>query len=152
MEITKTKILTGQQEEQIDKLWNQEYPIKLANRFRLLLDGAQDYNHYIIEDAKKNIIGWAVDFVKENETRFSIIVASESKGKGLGSLLIEKLKEENKEFYGWVIDHDRDIKQNGEPYLTPIPFYIKNGFKILSEIRIESEMISAVKIKWTTKF
>jgi hypothetical protein len=40
----------------------------------------------------------------------------------LGSSLVEKLKLENEEFYGWVIDHDNDIKSNGENYKTPIPF------------------------------
>ncbi len=148
MEIIKTKLLTLSQEEQIDKLWNEEYPVKLSNRFKLLLDGVENYHHYIIEDAKKNIIGWAVDFEKENEIRFSVIVQSVYKGKGLGRLLMDRLKSESKEFYGWVIDHNRDMKKNGEVYQTPLPFYLKLGFEVLSEIRIESEMISAVKIKW----
>lgn len=148
MEIIKTKLLTPSQEEQIDKLWNEEYPVKLLNRFKLLLDGVENYHHYIIEHAEKNIIGWAVDFEKENETRFSVIVQSAYKGKGLGRLLMDRLKSESKEFYGWVIDHNRDMKQNGEVYQTPLPFYLKLGFEVLSEIRIESEMISAVKIKW----
>jgi len=122
MQIIKTKILTPQQEEQIDKLWNEEYAVKLADRFKLLLEGVQNYNHYILEDEQQNLRAWAVDFDKENEIRFSIIVRSDQKGKGLGSSLVEKLKLENEEFYGWVIDHDNDIKSNGENYKTPIPF------------------------------
>lgn len=148
MEIIKTKTLTTQQSAQINQLWNDEYPIKLKDRFPILLEGVENFNHYIIEDAEQNVLAWAVYFEKENEIRFSIIVSSNHKGKGLGSLLIEKLKSENKLFYGWVIDHNNDLKCNGELYQTPLPFYMKHGFEILHDIRIESEMISAVKIKW----
>jgi GNAT superfamily N-acetyltransferase len=108
--IIKTKILTHKQEEQIAALWNEEYPVKLADRFRLLLEGVENYNHYILEDEQQNVIAWAVDFEKENELRFSIIVRSDQQGKGLGSSLVEKLKIENEEFYGWVIEHNNDLK------------------------------------------
>lgn len=145
--ITKTKVLTDSQSAQINKLWNEEYPLKLKDRFPILLDGAADYNHYIIEE-NNNVIAWAVDFEKENQIRFSIIVSSFYKGKGLGSLLINKLKKENNEFYGWVIDHNNDLKSNGEKYLSPINFYLKHGFEILPEKRIDTEMINAVLIKW----
>ncbi len=151
MKIIKTKILTPRQEEQIDKLWNEEYPAKLVGRFKLLLENVKSYNHYIIEDTQQNLIAWAVDFEKDNEIRFSIIVRSDQKGKGLGNSLIEKLKIENEEFFGWVIDHNNDIMSNGENYKTPMPFYLKHGFSILKDCRIETEMISAVKIKWSSK-
>jgi len=148
MRITKLKILTPSQEEQIDNLWNEEYPIKLANRFKLLLEGVNHFNHYLIEDNQRKVMAWAVDFEKDHEIRFSIIVRTADKGKGLGSLLIEKLKVEVDEFYGWVIDHNNDIKSNGENYQTPLPFYIKHGFTILKDSRIDTEMLSAVKVKW----
>jgi GNAT superfamily N-acetyltransferase len=149
MTIKKAKILTEKQSSQINQLWNDEYPIKLKDRFPILLDGVENYNHYLIEDLNNDVIAWAVDFEKENEIRFSIIVDSKHKGKGLGSLLVEKLKSEIDLFYGWVIDHNEDLKSNGEHYQTPMPFYLKYGFEILKDIRIESEMIRAVKIKWT---
>ncbi|MBK9727039.1 MAG: GNAT family N-acetyltransferase [Saprospiraceae bacterium] len=120
----------------------------MKDRFPILLDGAVNYNHYIIEDAEQNVLGWAVDFEKESEIRFSIIVDSKHKEIGLGSLLVEKLKSENDLFFGWVIDHDNDLKCSGELYQTPLPFYLKHGFEILHDVRIESEMIRAVKIKW----
>lgn len=151
MKVIKTKILSPKQEEQIDALWNEEYPIKLANRFKLLLEGVENYNHYVIEDEEKNVKAWAVDFEKENEIRFSIIVRSGEKGKGLGACLIDKLKLENEEFFGWVIDHNKDLKSNGQNYITPMPFYLKHGFAILDDCRIEAEIISAVKIKWSCK-
>ena len=151
MKIIKTKKLNELQISQINDLWNDEYPLKLKDRFPILLDGADWHNHYIIEDKQQNVIAWAVDFEKEKQIRFSIIVASKHKGKGLGGLLIDKLKVENKEFYGWVIDHNDDLKINGENYQSPMPFYLKHGFEILNDIRIDNEMIKAVLIKWSEK-
>jgi GNAT superfamily N-acetyltransferase len=151
MKIIKTKKLNELQISQINDLWNDEYPLKLKDRFPILLDGADWHNHYIFLDEEQNVIAWAVDFEKEKQIRFSIIVASNHKGKGLGGLLIDQLKEENKEFYGWVIDHNDDLISNGEKYLTPMPFYLKHGFEILNDIRIDNEMIKAVLIKWSEK-
>lgn len=149
MKIIKTKTLTQLQSTQINQLWNDEFPIKLKDRFPILLNGVENFNHYLIEDTEQNVIAWAVDFEKENEIRFSIIVKYNHKGKGLGSMLVEKLKSENKLFFGWVIDHNNDLKSNREHYQTPMPFYLKHSFEILHDVRIESEMIKAVKIKWS---
>ena len=148
--ILKTNKLSDSHLNQINQMWNDEYPIKLKNRFPILLEGVENYHHYIIEDAEQNIMAWAVDFEKENEIRFSIIVNSIHKGKGLGSKLVERLKLENKLFYGWVIDHNNDKRESGELYINPMPFYLKHGFEILQNERIETEMIQAVKIKWST--
>ncbi|MFZ4798020.1 MAG: GNAT family N-acetyltransferase [Bacteroidia bacterium] len=151
IEIIKTKQLTSHQFSQINQLWNNEYPLKLKDRFPILLDGVENFNHYLIEDAKKNVIAWAVDFEKENQIRFSIIVAFCHQEKGFGGMLIEKLKHENDEFYGWVIDHNEDLKSSGEFYQSPMPFYLKHGFEILNDNRIDNEMIRAVLVKWSNK-
>ena len=131
MEIIKTKNLTAKQFQQINSLWNEEYPLKLKDRFKLLLDGVNDYNHYLVEDKDRNILAWAVDFEKDNEIRFSIIVDKNHQGKGLGVQLIKKLKKDLNEFYGWVIDHNDDKKSNGENYESPLSFYINQGFEVL---------------------
>lgn len=57
MVIFKTKSLTPYQIQQINQLWNEESPLNLKDRFGLLLDGVNDYNHYLIEDIYKNILG-----------------------------------------------------------------------------------------------
>lgn len=146
MEIIKTKTISESQFQQINQLWNEEYPIKLKDRFNLLLEGVEKYNHYIIEENSR-VLAWAVDFEKDNETRFSLIVSKENQGKGLGSLLIDRLKKDLGEFYGWVIDHNDDLKQNGEYYRSPLAFYTNKGFTVLNHHRIDNEMIRAVKIK-----
>jgi RimJ/RimL family protein N-acetyltransferase len=146
MEILKTKVLSKSQFQQIDQLWNEEYPVNLKNRFGLLLDGVEQYHHYIME-YNNQVIAWAVDFFKEAETRFSIIVAQEHQGKGFGSALLKRLSLDLGEFYGWVIDHNNDVKANGTYYQSPLNFYIQNGFEVLPENRIDTAMIKAVKIK-----
>ena len=91
MEIIKTKNINSDQFQQIDQMWNDEYPIKLKDRFGILLEGVENYNHYLIEQ-NNNVLAWAVEFDKEREKRFSIIVKNEYKGNGFGKLLINRLK------------------------------------------------------------
>lgn len=147
MEIIKTTYLTDFQFQKINSLWNEEYPLSLKDRFASLLEGVQNFNHYVIEDENGNIMAWAVEFEKDSEIRFSIIVKKKEQGNGLGKLLIGKLKEDLDEFYGWVIDHNDDKKENGEYYQSPLPFYIKQGFEILPDKRIDNNILKAVKIK-----
>jgi ribosomal-protein-alanine N-acetyltransferase len=148
IEIHKTKELTSRQIQQIQQLWNQEYPVNLKDRFSILLEEVEQYHHYLIEQ-NNEVWAWAVGFEKDNETRFSLIVSSTHQNKGLGTLLLERLKNELGEFYGWVIDHNNDLKQDGTHYKTPLPFYSQNGFEVLPENRIDTAMLQAVKIKRT---
>ncbi len=148
--IQQTKNLSPTQREQINALWNLEYPVNLMDRFPLLLNDCEDHNHYIIAD-NGNIIAWAVDFLKDQQVRFSIIVSEAYKGLGLGKQLIETLWKSNGEFYGWVIDHNNDVKSNGEKYLSPLKFYLKLGAVVLNEERLNTAMIQAVKIKFPAK-
>ncbi len=148
MEVTRTKHLTDNQFQQIDKLWDEEYPLKLKGRFGIMLDGVENFSHYLIEDETNHILAWAVEFQKDQEIRFSIVVHSQHQGKGLGKVLINQLKADLGEFYGWVIDHNDDKKENKENYKSPLLFYQKLGFEILHDQRIDSELLKAVKIKW----
>lgn len=148
MELLKQSDLSQKQFEKIDQLWNQEYPENLKDRFSLLLNDCKVYSHYLFENENNEVIAWAVDFEKDNEIRFSIIVDSKYKGLGYGKKLIEALKQEHTEFYGWVIDHNNDLKLDQTFYQTPMPFYLSLGFSILNDIRLETPIISAVKIVW----
>ncbi|MEO7977870.1 hypothetical protein [Flavobacterium sp.] len=62
--------------------------------------------------------------------------------------MLNELKKNKKSLNGWVIDHENDIKQNKEFYKSPLLFYVKNGFVICEEKRIENEKMSGVKINW----
>ncbi len=148
MKIIKTIFLSDVQSEQINSLWNSEYPLKLKDRFPILLEGTTWHNHYLIEDSNRLIVAWAVMFEHNNQIRFSIIVSQDHQGKGLGKLLLDHLKSAHIEFYGWVIDHNTDLKSSGENYISPLPFYLKQGFAIMPNLRIDTEMIQAVLVGW----
>lgn len=94
------------------------------------------------------MLAWGAYFEKDSEIRFSIIVRENQQGNGLGSMIIERIKDDLDEFYGWVIDHDTDKKANSEFYQSPLEFYIRHGFEVLTDVRIDTDMIRAVKIHY----
>ncbi|MEO8254232.1 MAG: GNAT family N-acetyltransferase [Flavobacterium sp.] len=135
------------------QLWNDEYPARLNYKntedFDLYLSGLTNTKHYLLFDDSDEIMGWAYTFIRDNENWFAILLNHQIQGKGIGSHLINELKKNNTSLNGWVTDLETEIKQNQKYYRSPMEFYIKNGFKILTEIRIENDRISGVKINWT---
>ncbi|TDO83898.1 hypothetical protein EV143_101341 [Flavobacterium chryseum] len=152
MRIVQKEVLLLEEKEVLRELWNEEYPARLNCKtmadFELYLNGLQNTKHYLLFDDLNRINGWAFTFLREEEDWFAIILDSQIQGKGNGSLLINELKKNNASLNGWVIDHENEEKQNATFYKSPMPFYIKNGFTILTEIRIENEKMSGVKINW----
>jgi len=134
-------------------LWNNEYPEKLnylnPADFESYLKNLQDQNHILMIDEKGKVRGWYFDFIRENEKWFVIILDSKFQGKGYGKSIVNLAQEKETELNAWVIDHNKDKKKNGEAYVSPLNFYLKNGFIVLAKNRLELENISAVKIKWT---
>ncbi|MFD1629813.1 GNAT family N-acetyltransferase [Pseudopedobacter beijingensis] len=153
MKITKYTELNNKQKERILELWNNEYPEKLAynsvSDFENYLNKLTEQNHYFLLDKSEEINGWATTFIRENEKWFAIIVSEKLHGKGFGTKILNELKNNENTLNGWVIDHDSDKKLNGNFYQSPLKFYLKNEFEMLSETRLELEIMSAVKIKWT---
>jgi GNAT superfamily N-acetyltransferase len=152
MKIIEKEILSVEEKEVLRELWNNEYPARLicktAEDFELYLNGLSNTKHYLLLDDSNRIIGWTFTFLGEGEDWFAIILDHQIQGKGNGSLLINEIKKKSKSLNGWVIDHENEVKQNNEFYKSPMPFYIKLGFAILTETRIENEKMSAVKINW----
>ena len=152
MEIVEKKVLSLEQKEALCQLWNNEYPEKLSYKkteeLDMYLNSLSDTKHYLLIVDANEIKGWAFTFLREDEMWFAIIVDGQMQGKGKGSLLLEVLKKGKNNLNGWVVDHENDSKQNGEAYISPLLFYIKNGFTICNGTRIENEKISAVKINW----
>ena len=152
MKIVKQTELSKKDKIQIFELWNNEYPEKLV--FHTLedsenyLDNLTQKTHYLLLNSEGNIEGWAITFIRENEKWFAIIISEKLHGRSLGTMMINKLKEDEAILNGWVIDHNTDKKSNGNFYKSQIGFYIKNGFETLNETRLELEIMSAVKIKW----
>ena len=152
MNFFQTEQLSNDYKKEIFQIWNKEYPEKLAfqgvENFEEYLSKLENPNHYIIQNSRNKIIGWAVDFNRDNEKWFAIIVDQNEQHKGLGKKLLLELQKHNIELNGWVIDHDKDLKRNGEKYLSPLGFYLNHNFETLPDIRLENEILSAVKIKW----
>ncbi|MCD0464406.1 GNAT family N-acetyltransferase [Flavobacterium sp. ENC] len=152
MKIIEKEVLSLQDKEVLLQLWNSEYPERLnyqtMDEFDLYLDALSEKNHYLLIDDEDKIKGWAFTFLRNDEDWFAVILNQDVQGTGKGSLLINELKKRKDSLNGWVIDHEKDVKQNKEKYKSPLLFYIKNGFVICTETRIENEKMSAVKINW----
>lgn len=152
MKIVEREILSEEEKEVLRELWNEEYPARLNCKtmqdFELYLNGLSNTKHYLLFDALDKINGWAFTFLREDENWFAIILNHQIQGKGNGTLLMNELKKNNTSLNGWVVDHENEVKQNAAHYRSPMPFYIKNDFTILTEIRIENEKMSGVKINW----
>jgi len=150
--IIQTQVLTLEQKESLFELWNAEYPERISykdlSEFENYLDGLLNAKHYLLVDDLEQLLGWAFTFVREDEDWFGIIIDSKIKGKRFGTILLNELKIDNTILNGWVVDHQKDFKQNKEPYLSPLEFYAKNGFIVNESIRMENDIISAVKIRW----
>ena len=151
MKILKASKLNLEQREMIRQLWNTEYPQNLAITpiaFDEFLDASVSQTHMFVLENGEEIVGWAYIFDRDGDRWFSIIISHSHQGRGLGKMLLNLIKEKENHLYGWVIDHPHDRKQNGQPYLSPLSFYFKNGFTALTHERLENEKISAIKIEW----
>jgi hypothetical protein len=152
MEIIKKEFLSLQDKEVLLQLWNNEYPEKLnyqtIDEFDVYLDALTEKQHYFLINDEGKTKGWAFTFLRDGEDWFAIILDKEIQGTGKGSLLMNELKKNKDNLNGWVIDHENDMKQNKEFYKSPLLFYVKNGFTICDETRIENQKMSGVKINW----
>lgn len=152
MRVFKTEILTLEQMKSLFLLWNLEYPATVCysdiSQFENYLNGLSNTKHYFVLNEQNQILGWGFSFVREEENWFSIILDSQIQRKGYGRVLLNELKKNFTVLNGWVVDHNNYVSQNKEPYLSPIKFYTKNEFLLVSSVRIENEKISAVKIRW----
>jgi GNAT superfamily N-acetyltransferase len=143
--------LSLNQKLQLMHLWNNEYPASLAHKtiedFESYLSTLSYCKHYSIAE-NNSIYAWGFEFDRNEERWFALIIHSAYQGKGIGSQVLNRMKHENKTLNGWVIDHANAKMSDGSFYRSPMNFYLKNGFHIISHQRIDNEVISAVKIQW----
>ncbi|MEN2487715.1 GNAT family N-acetyltransferase [Flavobacterium sp. B11] len=152
IEIIQTTELNEQAKKQVLDLWNSEYPEKLSynslTEFDNYLQNLNNLKHFLMTNDIGLILGWALTFDRDNEKWFAIILSEKIKGNGLGRKMLDKIKNTEVVLNGWVIAHNNDKKKNGQEYISPLKFYEKCGFRILKDVRLELDKISAVKIKW----
>lgn len=143
MVIQSAQELSVKRKKEIVHLWNAEYPQKLnytgLNELTQYLQALHDHHHLLLLDDKNDIQGWYFDFLREGERWFAILINRSIQSRGFGTRLLDQAKELRQELSAWVIDHNEDLKYDGTPYISPLPFYLKNGFSILPELRLESE-------------
>jgi len=109
-----------------------------------------DPKYYLFTDDAGNIAGWAATFSAGPVRSFFIMLNSTYHGKGYGTVLLNELKKEGPQLFAWAIDHTNDVKPDGKPYPSPINFYLKNGFTVNNDLRLENELLSAVNILWNS--
>jgi predicted GNAT family N-acyltransferase len=152
LQISRTVRLDEEARQQLLQLWNAEYPAKLSFNslleFDAYLEKLEELKHFLLRNDAGTIHGWAFTFIREQEKWFAVILTGELQGKGWGRRMVEVLQQSEKVLNGWVIDHNNDLKLNGQSYTSPLKFYQKLGFEVLSEVRLELDKISAVKIRW----
>lgn len=155
MKIITTTNLSNQQKQAALNIWNTEYPVRLLmpgmDNFDAFINPLINQKHYLLINETDEIIGWAATFSIEHVRCFFIMLSGSVHGKGYGTLLLNELKKDGTQLFGWAIDHDTDIKANGELYPSPINFYRKNGFTINEDLRLENDQLSAVNILWAAE-
>jgi len=151
-EIEHRTSLTEQQKETALSIWNAEYPKQLQMpgiaAFNAFLDSLINPGYYLLKEEGAGFIGWAAVFYRENIRCFFIMLSGGEQGKGYGTALLNALKAKENSLFGWVIDHENDVKADGTPYPSPLKFYKKNNFTINNSLRLETEVLSAVNITW----
>ncbi|MDO3644297.1 GNAT family N-acetyltransferase [Mucilaginibacter sp. L3T2-6] len=154
MKITTQTYLTGEQKEIALKIWNTEYPVRLQMAaladFEEFLATLLEPKYYFLLD-NENTAGWAATFTAGPVRSFFIMLHGAYHGKGYGTILLNELKKEGPQLFAWAIDHNNDVKPDGRPYPSPINFYLKNGFTVNNDLRLEDEVLSAVNILWQAK-
>lgn len=145
--------LSTREREAVRTIWNNEYPEKLRleapEDFDRYLDNLPDQTHYLVKDGAA-LLGWALTFLRDDDRWFAMILDRSIQGKGIGSELLNRMKTTHPALLGWVIDHGNDRKTSGEPYVSPLDFYRKNGFGVDKGIRLELPTISAVRVNWVS--
>lgn len=143
--------LNDHQKQQALQLWNSEYPAKLqkadVNALDDFLEPLGDKTHFLLIE-NEEILGWACTFLRDNARWFFIMLSATTRGRGYGTTLLNELKLHETELSGWVIDHNTDLKANGELYASPLNSHLKNNFQVNDKVRLETEAMSAVKICW----
>lgn len=142
----------GQREKDaILKLWNNEYPEQIrttATTLDAYFEELKPLAHYFLTDGKA-IYGWLFVFMRDGQRWFAMILDRSMHRKGYGSQMLGRAKKDADILYGWVTDHDRYVRKDGTAYPSPLHFYYKNGFKLITGERLEIDMLSAAKIRWT---
>ncbi len=152
LKLIEVKELDPNSKQFLFSIWNNEYPIQLQHNdlaaFETYLKPLINQKHILLKDGDI-VKGWYFEFDRDDSRWFAMLLDRSVKNKGWGSKMLNQAKSNTEvDLSGWVIDHDSYNKANGELYLSPLGFYLKNGFKVLTDSRLETDKLSAVRIFW----
>lgn len=152
MKIIERQTLSASEKEFVFTLWNKEYPSHVAHaapeNLDRYLNSLGHPTYFLVLDETDNPLAWAALFTREGATWFAMLVDFKAQRSGIGHQLLNRMKEQSECLYAWAVDHFDDVTNEGRAYLSPLPFYLKNGFVICHGQRFPSGELSAVKIKW----
>lgn len=142
--------LSTVEKEIVREIWNTEYPesllLKTAVDFEDYLNKLKHQRHFLLSTIDGQIQGWGCSFEREGLRWFAMILRREIHGKGLGSFLLKRIKQEETTLYGWVIDSTSSTKVDGSAYPLPLDFYLKNGFTAEPTVRLDLPAFSSHRI------
>ncbi len=144
-------ILNADEKAWVSRLWNAHFPKSLAlskeEGIEGFLSGLTECCHFILLHGGSQPAAWSLGFMRDGARWFSIVVDTSYQGKGYGQLLLEAMKTRYPCLNGWVIEDASYTLHNGQPYASPLGFYLKRGFEKL-ENRFRNEKLEAVQIRW----
>ncbi|EAY31248.1 N-acetyltransferase [Microscilla marina] len=147
-----TKALNDAQKEQIRTIWNRVYPAQVAHQniisFEKYLAPLHNTTHWLVQNKQPIIKGWLTTFDRDDDRWFAMLLNDNIQGQGVGSELLRRAQAQNKVLNGWVIDHNDYVRKDGQAYISPVEFYLKNNFQVLTDQRFKTEQLSLVKIRW----
>ncbi|MFN0187128.1 MAG: GNAT family N-acetyltransferase [Bacteroidia bacterium] len=150
--IIHTQVLNQQQQLELLKCWNDVYPenVKFDDLTQLnsYFDGLQLVEYFLLIDSSIPATAFSFRFIRDEELWLAMLMPPSMQGKGYGSILLEELTENINSISAWVVDHERDVKADSSPYISPLSFYLKEGFEIQEGVRLETDTISAAKLVW----
>jgi hypothetical protein len=150
--IIHTQVLNQQQQFELLKCWNEVYPLNLKfddlGKMKIYFDGLQKLEYFLLIDSSIPATAFSFRFIRDEELWLAMLMPPAMQGKGYGSILIEELTENINSISAWVVDHERDVKADGSPYISPLLFYLKERFEIQEGVRLENDAISAAKLVW----
>ena len=153
MKVYKKPDLARNEFSTIYGIWNSVYPSQAAfsneSGFEEYLGKAGNPTHYcaFFDNA---LVGWLMTFDREDKRWFTVLVTPESQGLGVGRELLKKVKKDELEINGWILEEDHYVTSSGNSYKSPRAFYLKNGFEITRESS-ESRGMNFTKIYWAAE-
>ena len=151
LNLTKVNTLSNQDKRQIFIIWSAEYPKQSVfnsyDEFDTFILSLVNPTHYLIKNNDDRLLGWLVTIDRDGGRWLIILVDSSEQKQGIGSRLLDEMKQIESSVSAWITPHNNYFKADGTPYITPLPFYEKNGFILTDETFVKDDF-GGTRIYW----